>query len=592
MIEYLLTLAILIVVGVVLALSLNLVMGYSGMMSVSHGALMGVGAYVTGVLSTKFGWEPAMTLVLGTVAAGLVGWLFMNAAARLDPDDFILASFTFQMAVIDLFTQWTPVTNGSYGLFGIRRPALLGVQLNDVWSLTAFALVFGALAWLALSHVGRSRYGIILRGMRESHRGVEAAGKNVLQTQVMTFAFSGAFAGLAGAVYAVSIGVIIPNDFAVQRSILVIAFLLVGGIGNMTGAVLGAVALLALPELVKHFGSIPTQWEGPGEQILYGVIIVLFVWLRPQGIIPERPILMLNRWRAVGRGDAHANRSQREPADTRIGSFGAPLVEVRNVTVRFGGLTALEDVSLVLEQGKITALIGPNGAGKSTLLNVVSGFQQPTSGSVLLRGESLLGRKPHEIVDRGLVRSFQNVEVFGRLTSAENLALALPHQVGDSMVRLFTSPRACEIERRSAVQSVGGLLDRLGIDEYADELAENLSYGAQKQVIVGRLMASGAGLLMFDEPGAGLPRASAEKLGKLFRRLVQEEDKTILLIDHNMELVLNFADIVYVLHTGRVIVSGTPEEIRGNQQVLDVYLSRNDHSVAARSDAMTAQVLQ
>jgi ABC-type branched-subunit amino acid transport system ATPase component len=254
--------------------------------------------------------------------------------------------------------------------------------------------------------------------------------------------------------------------------------------------------------------------------------------------------------------------------------MSAPMLEARGVGVRFGGLVALQDASLEIQPGTITALIGPNGAGKSTMLNVLTGFQEPTTGDVLLRGESVLDRPAHSLVHRGMVRSFQSLEVFGKLTAAENMALAVPRQTSDGMLGLVTHPLRARRERAQVVDTVAQLLGRLGIEDAADELAENLSYGVQKQVIVGRLLATGAELLMFDEPGAGLPRAAVESLGRLLRTVVEREGKTILLIDHNMELVLNFADIIYVLHAGQIIASGDAEAIRNDGRVMDVYLSR------------------
>jgi branched-chain amino acid transport system permease protein len=293
--DYILTLVGLITVSIVLAMSLNLVMGYTGLMSVSHGASMGMGAYLTGVLSTKLGWDTSITIIVGAIGAGVIGWLFMVAAAQLDPDDFILASFALQMVVIDLLLRWTPVTGGSAGLFGIDRPSLFGFRFDDPLAFTIGLLVIAALSALVMIHIGRSGYAITLRGMRESPRSVEAAGRNVFSKQTVVWAVSSAFAGLAGGLYAVTLGLITPVDFDVQRSILIVGYLLVGGIGNMTGAILGATALMIIPEVIRNIDAIPTQWQGPGQQIVYGVVIVLFVWIRPQGIWSERPILRLGK---------------------------------------------------------------------------------------------------------------------------------------------------------------------------------------------------------------------------------------------------------------------------------------------------------
>jgi branched-chain amino acid transport system permease protein len=320
MIDYVLTLACLSVVGIILALSLNLVQGYGGIVTVSHGAFMGIGGYTTGVLLTHFGIDSGVGLVAGFVLAGLVGWVFMIVAARLDPDDFILASFALQMVLVDLFVQWSPVTGGSIGMFGIERPVLFGFSLDGLLPFAVFSIALGLASWVVFAHISRSNYGLILRGIRESGRSVEAAGKNVRRTQVVSFAVGSAFAGLAGGLYATTIGLITPPDFSIHRSILVIACLLVGGIGNMTGAVVGTVLLLALPEVVKAFAEVPTQFQGPGEQIVYGIIIVLFVWFRPQGLIPERPVLKVRD--AVRRRLEAARAAATADAGTAAG--GAP----------------------------------------------------------------------------------------------------------------------------------------------------------------------------------------------------------------------------------------------------------------------------
>ena len=263
-----------------------------------------------------------------------------------------------------------------------------------------------------------------------------------------------------------------------------------------------------------------------------------------------------------------------------------PLLETRSVTVRFGGLAALHKASITVQAGTLTALIGPNGAGKSTLVQAISGFQTVTAGDVLFKGESIKGRKPHDLVRLGMARTFQDVEIFGQLTVAENVAMALPHQDSDSMLKLFIRPGKIRKERVDVKATVTALLDRLGLLPVADELTGNLSYGMQKQVVLARLLATGAELLIFDEPGAGLPRADVTGLGSLLRQVVAEEGKTVLLIDHNMDLVLDFADYIHVLHLGEVIVSGPPSDIRNNATVLDVYLSR-EHKAPAATEAVS-----
>jgi branched-chain amino acid transport system ATP-binding protein len=250
-----------------------------------------------------------------------------------------------------------------------------------------------------------------------------------------------------------------------------------------------------------------------------------------------------------------------------------PLLEARDITVRFGGLVALRDAGIDVRPAAITALIGPNGAGKSTLLDVISGFRKPDRGHVSFRGQDLLSFSPHKMAGLGVARTFQNVEVFGRLTAAENVALAVPGRDGESVTSLIARPRRARASRRHALARAGELLEAVGISAHADELAGQLSYGVQKMLVLARLMATEAELLMLDEPGAGLARTSLDDLAGHMRTLVTESGKTLLFVDHNMQLVLDIADFVYVLHHGEVIAGGTPAEIRVNRRVADVYLS-------------------
>jgi ABC-type branched-subunit amino acid transport system ATPase component len=250
-----------------------------------------------------------------------------------------------------------------------------------------------------------------------------------------------------------------------------------------------------------------------------------------------------------------------------------PLLQARDITVRFGGLVALRDAGIDVRPAAITALIGPNGAGKSTLLDVISGFRKPDRGHVSFRGQDLLSFSPHKMAGLGVARTFQNVEVFGRLTAAENVALAVPGRDGESVTSLIARPRRARASRRHALARAGELLEAVGIGKHADERAGQLSYGVQKMLVLARLMATEAELLMLDEPGAGLARTSLDDLAGHMRTLVTESGKTLLFVDHNMQLVLDIADFVYVLHHGEVIAGGTPAEIRVNRRVADVYLS-------------------
>jgi branched-chain amino acid transport system permease protein len=289
--DYILSLIPFLSINVLLATSLNLLLGYSGLMSVSQGASMGVGAYGAAILATRENLPIALCIILAAVIAGLVGWVFMVLVSQLDTDDFILASFAFQMCVIAVFQQWTGVTGGELGLPNIPAPSLFGARATSEFALALVGVVICGALSLFMLYLGKSRYALILRAMRESERGAAALGKNVMAIKLSVFAISSAFAGVAGALYASDLGIITPENFDITESILIVAFLLVGGIGNMWGVALGAAVLYLLPELIQHFGLVSAAYIGPAQQIIYGAVIALFVVFRPVGILPERPLL-------------------------------------------------------------------------------------------------------------------------------------------------------------------------------------------------------------------------------------------------------------------------------------------------------------
>lgn len=264
----------------------------------------------------------------------------------------------------------------------------------------------------------------------------------------------------------------------------------------------------------------------------------------------------------------------------------APMLQVEHVSVRYGGLRALDDVSIEVPEGQITALIGPNGAGKSTLLGAVSGFTRVDEGRVAFRGQDITMMRPSEAIGMGLARTFQDLEVLQQLTVAENVLLGIPGQSSKRISRIFFTPRAASRNHREAVQKTVDLLARVGLLDRADAMASDLSYGEQKLLVVARLLATGADLLMLDEPGAGLPDVNLHQIGAVLRQAVAD-GKTVLLVDHNMDLIMQYADRVTVLHHGRVIATGAPAEIQADTSVIDVYFSRS-HSTPEEEESAEA----
>ena len=256
-----------------------------------------------------------------------------------------------------------------------------------------------------------------------------------------------------------------------------------------------------------------------------------------------------------------------EPAEQR-----AHTLAVERVSKAFGGLQAVNEVSLTAQTGQVTAVIGPNGAGKSTLLNLATGFIRPDTGTVRLDDVDVTHSRPWDRVERGMARTFQDLEVFEGLTVAENVAVALRYSVTGSFVRSITQWRGRRAATVAVMERAISYLEQVGLATRANEMASNLAYGEQKLLIVARLLATECPLLLFDEPGAGLPRGALDDIGRIFRH-VARQGRGVLVVDHNMKLIFDYADHIFVLHHGELIFEGTPEQVRSNEQVVRVYLA-------------------
>ena len=255
-----------------------------------------------------------------------------------------------------------------------------------------------------------------------------------------------------------------------------------------------------------------------------------------------------------------------------VGGAQSLALRTEILTVRFGGLTALDRVSVNVQPGIVTAFIGPNGAGKSTLLNAVSGFQAVSDGEVFLQGRQITHLPAHTRIALGMARTFQDNEVLPRLTVLENTLLGLQNQWGENVIRLLTRPRRVQAQRRASVERALSILDSVGLRSFANSMAGGLSYGQQKLLVLARMLATDANLFMLDEPGAGLSSRYIDQVGDILRKMV-DLGKTVVLVDHNMRLVMNYAQRIVVLHHGQVIAVGTPAEIRSHPDVLACYLT-------------------
>ncbi|MBV7702926.1 ATP-binding cassette domain-containing protein [Nocardia nova] len=552
----------------VLALSQVVVTGYAGQISLAQLTLAGVSAYALSVLNQHLGIPFPFAPILSALFATLVGVVVGLPALRVR--GLPLTVVTLALAVfVEAFWFRNSDLNGGVAGAPIDNPRLFGIDLGIGAGHAYPRIAFGVLCLAVLTMAGlgvawlrRSSLGTDMLAVRANERSAAAAGIDVSRTKLITFAIGAFIAGLSGALLGYQQTLATPEPFAVFAGIGLFAIMYVAGVTSITGAILaglmapGGVVYL----LVDRFLHI-----GDYYAVLSGILLIITVMTNPDGIASRLPRV---RWPAPRRGDRTSSGGVEvtdavTPRDTDI-----PLLSVDGVSVSYGAVAAVSNVTFEVFPGEIVGLIGPNGAGKTTLIDAVTGFAS-ASGAITLDGTAIAGAPPHARARSGLGRSFQDVELYDDLTVAENVRVGAAR----SQSKL---PVAQLVSRTLAV---------LGLGDMADAAAASLSQGQRQLVSVARVLAAAPAVALLDEPAAGLDNNESRWLGEKLRS-VRDSGTAILLVDHDMELVLTICDRVIVLDLGTVIASGPPESIRTNTEVLRAYLGVSSDTVEVASEAV------
>ncbi len=553
--DYVLHVLVMVSLYAILASSFNLLIGYAGLFALSHAAFFGVGAYATAILAAKLGIPFPWPLCAGVVVTALLGVVIALPALRIGGDYLVIVTLALQVIVSAILINWTDLTGGTDGIRAIPRVVLFGVSLDTPGKFLPFALAVAAVCFAIAWRLGASPFGRALKAMRENEAAAQAIGKNVVAMKLSVFAIAAALASVAGSLYAHYVTFVSAESFTVELTIYLLAMVILGGTGNLFGSIVGAVILAVLPELLK-FVDMPSDIADKVRQMLYGLLLILILRLRPQGLLPEF-------------ASAHHYRAppERPPVDTQV---AAAALEGRGLARRFGGIVAVSGLEITLEPGRITGLIGPNGAGKTTAFNLLTGFLQPNEGEVRYRGRSLNGLKPHQIVRLGVARSFQDLKLFTALTVLENVLVALPRQRGDHLPSVYFAPWSVRKEERENLGRAMGILEFVGLAGRAADLAADLSYAEEKLLVVARLLATGAEALLFDEPLSGLAPNALAKVFPIFKQLAAS-GRTLCIIEHNLDVIRELCSQVVFLDEGRKLAEGTPEELMRDPELSERY---------------------
>jgi len=543
-------------------LGIVLLTGIGGLTSFGQAAFVGIGAYTTAYLSVNMGWSPWFTVFAGlfitAVSALVLGWITLRMSGHYLP----LATIAWGLSLYYLMGNVDGL--GKYdGILGIPSIMLFGWDISQGRSFFVLAwgmVLFGAFSLLNLLD---SRTGRAIRAMRASTLMAEAMGVDTLRHKVGIFLIAALFASLSGWLFAHFQHTVNPSPFSLKFGIEYLFMAVLGGAGFVWGAISGAVMTKLLEDELQVFLPKLLGTSGSYEVIVFGIVLVLVLKYLPDGMWSLVGRFLPKPERVVDWQNAAPLIERTKPA------IGDTVLDVNKIRKQFGGLTAVNDISFSIQAGQIVGLIGPNGAGKSTTFNLITGVLGLTTGEVHFCGEKVSGLPSREIARRGVSRTFQHVKMIPELTVLENVALGAQlrgHKDAlSSMLRLDRTEEQCLL-REAARQ-----LERIGMGHAMHELAGNLAMGPQRLLEIARALCSDPALLLLDEPAAGLRHQEKQALIAVLRQL-RSEGMSILLVEHDMDLVMDVTDHIVVMEFGTLLMQGTPQEVQESPKVRAAYL--------------------
>jgi branched-chain amino acid transport system permease protein len=545
----------------ILTVSFNLIYGYAGIFSLAHVAVYGIGAYATCLLQMRMGLPFLVATLVSMAICAVVGVLLWLPTRHLKDLFLAIATLGFAVTVQEILLKWTPVTGGAQGLLGIPYAEIAGREiaantLDYYW----LAAVGAWIAWELSARLTASGMGRKFMALKDAPVALSAVGVSPGRVRLVAFVVSSVLASLAGTIFAHQSLSIASDSFGLQRLILLILAVLIGGVGTQLGPVIGVIALVFIDEAGVASAGYNT--------LILGVAIILLLSYGRGGLggLIERLVTSIRRRRRPEHvADVH-------PAEVGFETRPAkgPL-RVENVSVEFGGVRALSDVTLEVAPGRVVGLVGPNGAGKTTLVNIITGHVTPTSGGVTLDGQRLDAQLPYKVARLGVVRTFQTAKLIPEVSIIGNVALGFAGTATASdLGEVFDSP-AARRDTRAALSRAAGLLRALGVHENLADPIGSQPYATQRLTEVARALATTPSFLLLDEPGAGLNDHERSTLAVIIRQLA-DAGIGILLIDHNVSFVAEVSDGIHVLDGGQTLAAGEPDDVLGRAEVVDAYL--------------------
>jgi branched-chain amino acid transport system permease protein len=542
----------------ILVAGLNLVVGFAGQIAIGWVALLTVGAYTTAVLTAgtvTSTWDPYLALAASALGGAVFGGIVGLPALRLRNFYFAISTLGFATIVTQVALAWKSVTGGGIGTPGPVFPW----PFDPGWGFYYFCFGLAALATWMTANIAASRFGRALVAIRDAEVAAEASGIAKPRLLMTVFLFAGSLAGVAGGLFSSLQSYITPDAFTFDLSILFFIAILIGGRGSILGPLLGTIILTVLPELAAPL----VAWS----TFLYAALLLVIVLVVPGGIAD---LLDYRNRRPMKQHREIAPRPELLPQLLDQHRDGTAIV-LSNIALNFGGVRAIDGLSLEIRAGEVHGLIGPNGSGKTTALNVISGYYRPSSGRATLNGVELPFKAPHTRAGYGIARTFQTPRLIGGASVIENVMIGGTYDGESSFVEAVMGlPRYRRDEAHIKAAAIRAL-ETVGLDQLASVRADRLQHSELRFMEIARALMLRPAFLLLDEPAAGLSAEEIRRLGALIKA-ISRAGTGVLLVEHHADLIFDICDRVTVLNLGKVLAAGTPSEIRLHREVVVAYL--------------------